>query len=86
ALNNVRRHSRARRVEIRLESDEREVTMSVEDDGAGYAPSERDDRFGVTGMRERARSIGAAFSIASRHGTSGTAVLVRIPLAADAQS
>jgi len=83
ALSNVRRHARARRVDLRIESDAAQIELRIEDDGTGYAPAERDDRFGVTGMDERARLLGGTFAIGPRSGEPGTAVVVRVPLPAE---
>ena len=63
ALNNVAKHSRARRVEVILERRPDCVLLIVEDDGVGFdaARTTAADRqgFGLVGMQERAALVGA---------------------------
>lgn len=76
ALANVRKHSEARRAEVRLEKLPHGVRVVVEDDGRGFEldaagrPVGR-PRFGLATMRERAEAIGAHMALESRpgHGT-----------------
>jgi signal transduction histidine kinase/sugar lactone lactonase YvrE len=88
ALNNVVKHSDAKRVTLRLHCLERSpdekagaeqpqrVELSVSDDGRGFDPSNtRSDRLGLGGMRERAAAIGAELEIESEEGA-GTEVRV----------
>src|SRR5581483_7926009 len=77
ALNNVERHAHARRVDIRLSTADDGVRLQVADDGIGYDGDRVEDRYGVVGMRERARSLGGSLSI-ERRPQRGTAVEVRI--------
>jgi signal transduction histidine kinase len=76
ALANVVRHAQARRVTVRL--DERGLTVS--DDGGGFDPAAPVDegRFGLYGMRERARMIGASLEIESASGK-GSTVRLTVP-------
>ncbi len=82
ALTNVRKHAGARRAWVRLTEDERSVTITVGDDGAGFDPDRLPPgawpRFGLQTMRERTESIGGTFSIQPRGGA-GTEVVVRLP-------
>jgi signal transduction histidine kinase len=83
ALANVRKHSRATRVWLRLERRNGETLLTVEDDGIGFDPSEVAGKsrrsFGLATMRERAESIGARFEVAAIPGE-GTRIQVRFPL------
>ena len=82
ALANVRRHARARQVEIGLEVGARGVRLSIRDDGIGFDPrARREGHHGIAGMRERARLLGGRLRIESRAGQ-GTRVLVTAPMAA----
>lgn len=69
ALNNVRRHARASRVEVRLEVSGRRLRGRVADDGQGFDPAEfqrrrpQDRHFGLVGMRERAELIGGSLHV-----------------------
>ena len=72
SLANVRKHSRARRVRIAFGRREDRLVLEVEDDGVGIEASrevrQEDNvveapRFGLSTMRERARSIGGELSL-----------------------
>jgi signal transduction histidine kinase len=81
ALVNAFRHSGATRIEVELLYDDRHFKLGVRDDGKGI-PAEilepgRTGHYGLTGMRERARQVGAELSIWSRPG-SGTEVQLRL--------
>jgi PAS domain S-box-containing protein len=80
ALNNVAKHSRARRVEVILERRADCVLLILEDDGVGFDPADSDaDRhgFGLVGMQERAALVGASLEIESTPGN-GATILVRM--------
>lgn len=85
ALENVRRHAGARRVEVRLVGDERTVHLEVTDDGTGVDPSRpgvREGHYGVLGMTERAGVAGGALTIgpaAQRGERPGTQVRLQLP-------
>jgi len=86
AVNNIARHSGARRATITLEFDPTAVLTVVEDDGPGFDPErfrqphENGRGLGLLGMRERAELFGGDVEIASGEGQ-GTSVRVRIPYA-----
>ncbi len=76
ALNNVVKHAGARRLEVQLEQSSRQISLSIKDDGAGFdANQQRYGHFGIVGMLERAKEIGAILSIDSSPGQ-GTEVRV----------
>jgi signal transduction histidine kinase len=58
------------------------VSLRVEDDGRGFAPSANgaQGHYGIRGMQERASEIDAALMLESAPGE-GTRVLVEAPLA-----
>jgi two-component system NarL family sensor kinase len=86
ALTNVRKHARARGVEVGLQRRGHYVTLSIRDDGRGFARQDRsDDRHGIIGMRERAKLLGGRLHVSSREGE-GTRVAARVPLAAKADA
>jgi nitrate/nitrite-specific signal transduction histidine kinase len=89
ALANVRKHSRATKVWIRLERREAEVVLTVEDDGTGFQLSEvagkRRRSFGLATMRERAESVGASLEVLPVPGE-GTTIRVRFPVGRDAEA
>ena len=75
ALVNTRRHSDARRVEVTLSADDREVRAEVTDDGLGFDPVTVREGVGLSGMRERASALGGSLEIMSAPGE-GTSVTV----------
>jgi PAS domain S-box-containing protein len=82
ALNNVAKHSRARRVEVILERRSDCVLLILEDDGVGFERSQSGGAgqgFGLVGMQERAILVGASVQIESTPGK-GTTIFVRMAL------
>ena len=80
AMNNVVRHSGARRLEVQLEQSPDHIKMLIKDDGAGFdAERQRFGHFGIVGMFERAKEIGANLSIDSKEGQGTTLSVVIRP-------
>src|ERR687893_1397012 len=80
ALVNVRRHSGARHARVRLSVEGGGARVEVEDDGRGLAPGTAAG-MGITGMRERAASLGGEIEVEGAAGA-GTRVSLRVSLAA----
>jgi signal transduction histidine kinase len=81
ALNNALRHADAERIELRLQSRDGRLTLTVADDGVGFdpgAPGVRSRRLGLTSMEERARALGGSLAVVSRPGD-GTTVTLEMP-------
>jgi len=79
SLNNIAKHSRATRADIRLESRAGQVTLVVQDNGRGFDPDRvAPDRLGLGIMRERAEAMGARLEIDS-HSGQGVRVSVVYP-------
>jgi ligand-binding sensor domain-containing protein/signal transduction histidine kinase len=82
ALTNAFRHSQADSIEAELEYAADGLRLVVRDSGIGLDSKEperkADSHWGLTGMRERAKKIGASFKILSRIGT-GTEVDLWVP-------
>ncbi|MGW6129460.1 sensor histidine kinase [Cellulomonas sp. NPDC055163] len=79
ALANVRKHADARRVRLRLGTDDGTVELEVHDDGRGMPP-EVGRGVGLRGMHERVRAGGGTLDVGTAPG-GGTRVLVRMPAA-----
>ena len=79
ALTNVARHAHATRVELELEANGTQTTLTVRDDGIGLSPGALPSSHGIRGMRERAMLLGAQLSINSQRGR-GTEVSLFIPI------
>ncbi len=85
-VTNSLKHARAERIDVELCAREGELTVIVRDDGVGFDPgagTRRGGSFGLLGMRERARVIGAQIDVNSKPGQ-GTAVTLRIAVGAAA--
>jgi signal transduction histidine kinase len=79
ALTNVVKHSAAKRVSILLQRKNSAVVAVVEDDGAGFDPSDtRADAIGLSGMRERVSLAGGRLQVESSPGA-GTTVVAEVP-------
>ena len=81
ALRNSVRYSGASYLEVCFQMEADQLTLQVHDDGCGFDPAGVDNslHFGLTGMRERAASIGASLSIRSWAGL-GTSVILKVPI------
>ena len=77
ALNNVAKHSRAKRAQVKLDCQTKSVTMQIIDDGHGFdLSSVTPGSFGLNNMKERANNINASLQIESKvnEGTSITVI------------
>jgi signal transduction histidine kinase len=73
AVTNVRRHAEATNLSLSVVVDPPFARVTVTDDGRGLQPG-RPDSMGITGMRERARRIGADLRVESAPEGRGTVV------------
>ncbi len=83
ALSNIRKHSGAKsgRVEIHQHGDW--VRLLIHDSGCGFDPAKvHEERFGLQGIRQRARLLGTSATIESAPGK-GTTVVVDFPIVAE---
>lgn len=85
AMNNIRKHAKATRVEVRLRAEgDRFVVLEVEDDGVGFdvdrllAEYHTRESLGMTSMKERCALAGGRMRIRSDAGK-GTAVRFTFP-------
>jgi PAS domain S-box-containing protein len=81
SLNNILKHSRAKRAGIKLERDVHEVELSITDDGCGFEPDETGENpkgLGLKNIAERVKILGGRFKMESQPGN-GTRVVVIIP-------
>ena len=76
ALTNSVRHSGGRTATVRLRYDKDALTVLVDDDGTSAHPPRQGN--GMTGMTERARSLGGTLEAGPRPG-GGFRVLARLP-------
>jgi two-component system nitrate/nitrite sensor histidine kinase NarX len=66
ALNNIVKHSEASEVTIHFSGKGKTCVLRVHDNGKGFDTSQDSSGLGLNNMRERARTIGAVFSLTSR--------------------
>lgn len=79
SLTNVARHAHATEVEVSLAQEDRELILTVRDDGRGFDPSRPTDRLGLAGMRERVAERGGSLEFEQPE-SGGTRVRARLPL------
>jgi signal transduction histidine kinase len=78
ALVNIGKHAKARQVKICLAWKEKELVMTITDDGTGFKPPDTlhgltsQSHFGLAGMRERVGLIGGEWSLKSAPGKGTT--------------
>jgi signal transduction histidine kinase len=81
-LTNAFRHARANRIEIELNYSSGDFHLLVRDDGCGIDPeilrTGRDRHWGLSGMRERAKRMGAQLHVLSKP-SAGTEVELSVP-------
>jgi len=83
ALTNVGKHARASRVVVYAEPQDREVFVSVRDDGVGYDPATVPEGLGLTSsVRGRLAAIGGRVEVTA---APGKGVEVRLWAPADAR-
>jgi ligand-binding sensor domain-containing protein len=82
AVRNAFRHAQARRIEAEIMYGERQFRVRIRDDGRGIDPAVagegRAGHYGLPGMRERAKRIGAELSVWSGIGA-GTEIGLDVP-------
>ncbi|HEX4770821.1 MAG TPA: two-component regulator propeller domain-containing protein [Bryobacteraceae bacterium] len=82
AIRNAFSHARAHQIEVEITYAGQLFRLRIRDDGVGIAPQflaeGRPGHYGITGIRERARQIGAKLSIWSGAGA-GTEIELSIP-------
>jgi two-component system sensor histidine kinase DegS len=88
ALSNIKKHSKAVRVAIRMQVNDAMLKVTVSDNGVGFNYDRRQkhvkdnanaDGFGIYGMRQRAELLKGKLSIESQRGK-GTTVVLDVPI------
>jgi signal transduction histidine kinase len=81
-LTNVRKHARASRVDVSLDyTVAGAVTLCLNDNGVGAANAAPDGRFGLLGLRERARQLGGTLTVETAPGA-GFGLCLTLPTTA----
>lgn len=80
AIINAVKHAGARTIEVTLQMLPEGVRIAVQDDGSGFVPGDpATDHFGMVGMKERAKEIGADLRVTSELKI-GTTIVVDFPV------
>jgi NarL family two-component system sensor histidine kinase LiaS len=80
ALSNALRHSRAEKMEIKLQQRSDMVRMSIRDNGVGFdLDIKKHASYGIVSMKERVNEIGGSIHIITAP-DKGTRIDIRIPL------
>ncbi len=86
ALQNIRKHSEATRISVRLIASSPHIILKIHDNGKGFNPSLRftqitpkEFHLGLTSMEERAHLLNGEFTITSSTGR-GTEIKVKVPI------
>jgi signal transduction histidine kinase len=77
ALHNCARHAQAHKVRITVRQDEKQLFLSVHDDGKGF-DAKREKGLGLLGMEERVGNLSGSFRIDSEPGN-GSTIAVALP-------
>lgn len=86
AISNSVRHAAAKELAVELRSDGQQIELLIIDDGTGFDSGRSHfGHFGLVGMHERAREIGAQLAVDSSPGR-GTTVRVSLPLSQNGPS
>ena len=80
SLTNIMRHASATTVSSFIEIDKEQLTLTVSDNGKGFAPKAIGSKktLGLLGMKERTSMLGGTFEIISEPGN-GTKLLITFP-------
>ncbi|MFD2466086.1 sensor histidine kinase [Amycolatopsis silviterrae] len=78
ALSNVRKHSGATFVRVRLSAVDGAIRLRVEDNGCGFAPDADGAGFGLRGMRSRAEQVGGTLEVRTGE-NGGTELELEVP-------
>jgi PAS domain S-box-containing protein len=80
-LQNAIKHSRSSQIEVLLQHDPTSVTLTVQDWGIGFEPTQalRGQGLGLVGMKERLKLVDGNLTIGTTS-ASGTTICARVPL------
>ena len=85
AIRNIGKHSQASQAEVTVKFEQKEITITVKDNGIGFHLLEsvgdltRAGKLGLAGMQERVQLLGGSLSMQSETGK-GTTIVVKAPV------
>jgi signal transduction histidine kinase len=81
-LTNIQRHANAQNAWINISADDKQITLTVRDDGQGLDQSnEKGSGVGLIGLGERAGQLGGEMRFIPRLETGGASLTIILPLA-----
>ena len=78
ALHNVQRHSDATHAEVTIAGDAKYFRLTIQDNGRGFDPAAPVSGAGMTGMKQRAKTLGGRLAILTSPGN-GTTLTLEVP-------
>lgn len=88
AITNIRKHSGAKQVLVKMEDKGRSLVLVVKDEGRGFdldRAAGKSESYGIIGMKERVELLGGEVEIISAPGK-GTQVMITVPLEGEANN
>lgn len=79
SLTNVQRHAKAQQAWLIIAADADHITLAVSDDGQGFGDETADGRFGLIGLRERAKQLGGSLTLGSAD-EGGARLILQLPV------
>ncbi len=79
AVHNAARHANCARLEIEIKLARSGLTLTIQDDGAGFDTNRDSDGQGLASMRTRAKNLSGTVEVAS--GSQGTTITLTVPWA-----
>jgi PAS domain S-box-containing protein len=67
-LNNILKHAKAKKADIKIKQDGKSISLSISDDGIGFDPKQRREGIGLNNIKERAANFSAAARFYSEPG------------------
>jgi PAS domain S-box-containing protein len=80
SVNNTVKHSKCTEAHLEIRLSEKNLELTLGDNGSGFDVSGESDGHGLASMKERAGALGGDFEIVS-HAEKGTTVFLKVPLA-----
>lgn len=78
-INNTRKHANATYCFVQILNEEREIVISVEDNGLGFEPKKENFKQGLSSIEDRMNELGGTFELESSNGK-GTLALIRMQM------
>jgi signal transduction histidine kinase len=78
ALSNATRHAKASEITVSARQTDREIIVSVNDDGKGFVRTSDESGLGLAGLEERLAGLGGTLDVCSTPG-SGSVVTMKLP-------